>query len=148
MGRLGRVSISKLTLFCQSSRRSSVAELVLEGVFTLELLPDEVEEDGVELPDGLLLEELLDEVVDEPPVEGEFGVLPLDVLLLEALLLEVPDGAELLLSFFEEPLSGSVTGLLGVLLEIPSEDGLPETPPPAILLVEGVSVGLPSDGFF
>lgn len=151
MGRLGRVSISKLTLFCQSSRRSSVAELVLEGVFTLELLPDEVDEvedDGVELPDGLLLEELLDEVVDEPPVEGEFGVLPLDVLLLEALLLEVPDGAELLLSFFEEPLSGSVTGLLGVLLEIPSEDGLPETPPPEILLVEGVSVGLPSDGFF
>jgi hypothetical protein len=123
----------------------------LEGVFTLELLPDEVdevEEDGVELPDGLLLEELLDEVVDEPPVEGEFGVLPLDVLLLEALLLEVPDGAELLLSFFEEPLSGSVTGLLGVLLEIPSEDGLPETLPPAILLVEGVSVGLLSDGFF
>lgn len=124
MGRLGRVSISKLTLFCQSSRRSSVAELVLEGVFTLELLPDEV-----------------DEVEDD-------GVEPLDVLLLEALLLEVPDGAELLLSFFEEPLSGSVTGLLGVLLEISSEDGLPETLPPAILLVDGVSVGLPSDGFF
>ena len=161
MGRLGRVSISKLTLFCQSSRRSSVAELVLEGVFTLELLPDEVdevEEDGVEPPDGLLLEELPDEVVDEPPVEGELEVLPpevlplevllLEVLLLELPLLEVPDGAELLLSFFEELLSGSVTGLLGVLLEIPSEDGLPETLPPAILLVEGVSVGLPSDGFF
>ncbi len=124
-------------------------ELALEVL--LEAVPDvvdEVEDDGVELPDGLLLEELLDEVVDEPPVEGELEVLPLDVLLLEVLLLEVFDGAELLLPFFEEPSSGSVAGLLGASLETSSEDWLLEALLPAILLVDSVSVGLSPDGLF
>ena len=132
-------------------------EEVLPVTTSLELFCDELL-DGVdeppcgllldELPDGLLLEELLDEVVDEPPVEGELGVLLLDVLLLEVLLLEVSDGAELLLPFFEELSSGSVTGLLGASLETSSEDGLLETLLPTMLLVNSVSVGLSSDGFF
>lgn len=124
---------------------------------------EEVVDDGVELPEGLLLEASLDEVVDEPPVEGELEVLPLEVLplevlplevlLLEVLLLELPllevfDGAELLLPFLEELLSGSVAGLLGALSETLSEDGLLDVLLFETLLVDGASVGLPSDGFF
>ena len=125
-------------------------ELVLEAPLCV---AEEVVDDGVELPDGLLLEASLDEVVDEPPVEGELEVLPLEVLLLEVLLLELPlpevfDIAELLLPFLEELLSGSVAGLLGALSEALSEDGLPDVLLFETLLVDGASVGLPSDGFF
>ncbi|MBO5747216.1 MAG: hypothetical protein J6S13_09060 [Clostridia bacterium] len=142
-------------------------EEVLPVTTSLELFCDELLEELVELscgllldelPDGLLLEELLDEVVDEPPVEGELEVLPLEVLPLEVLLLEVLlfelplpevfDWVELLLPFLEELLSGSVAGLLGALSETLSEDGLPEVLLFETLLVDGASVGLPSDGFF
>ncbi len=161
MGRLGRVSISKLTLFCQRSSRSSVSVLLFDEELVLEVplcVAEEVVDDGVELPEGLLLEASLDEVVDESPVEGELEVLPpevlpLEVLLLEVLLLELPlpevfDGAELLLPFLEELSSGSVAGLLGALSETLSEDGLLKVLLFETLLVDGASVGLPSDGFF